>query len=95
MTTMDEVRAFIGKDADLTQLNELAGVIDHAKRGRALSLPIGTRVRLQNIRPKYLIGLTGTIIGSSGDKVRFEPDVPQPRFGSTFMVGSSCVVPLA
>ena len=94
MTTFDEVRSFIGRDADLSQLNELQELITHAKRGRAFSIAPGTRAKLVNIRPKYLEGMTGTVRGIRNDRLIFEPDVPQVRFGNPMRVPANAVVPI-
>jgi hypothetical protein len=94
MTTINEVREFIGHQADLAQLNELKALIEHAKQGKAMSLGLGARVKLKGLRPKYLEGLTGEIVGFRGNRLLFKPDVPQPRFGNPMTVPLSGIEPL-
>jgi ribosomal protein L21E len=94
MTTFEDVVAFIGKEADLSQLNQIDQLVTHAKRGKAMSLPIGTRVRTVDLKPKYLTGLTGTVKGHQGDRVLVETDVPYPRFGNPMRLPAATVVPI-
>lgn len=94
MTTMDEVRTFVGKEANLTELDELKGLIERAKKYQASRIPVGTRARITDVRPKYLAGLTGEVVGFENGKVLFKPDVPQPRFGMIMRMHPGTVIPL-
>lgn len=92
MTTIDEVRQFVGKEATLAELAELDTLIGHARRARAAVLPNGTRVKLANIRPKYIAGLTGTVVGRRNERILVNLDVPQDRFANPIAVPVASVV---
>jgi hypothetical protein len=51
---------------------------------RAATLKVGDRIRLTNLRPKYLVGATGTILERGNGKGRFvvQLDDPTTRYGA-------------
>lgn len=62
------------------------------------TLDVGDRVRLKGLSPKYLNGLTGTIVSRPrGNSKRFgvKLDTPHPRFGSTVRPPVQCVEAVA
>jgi len=47
-------------------LDEIAQAVKHRKSSIAMAMTVGTRVRLSDVvRPKYLAGLPGTIVGKN------------------------------
>ncbi|MCD6056503.1 MAG: hypothetical protein K0Q89_33 [Thermomicrobiales bacterium] len=90
--TYEEVDQFISREADAKQLGELKDLVTRALNARNASLPVGTRVRLTNIRPKVLDGATGvTVYSAKGDRVAVKLDIPQPRFGNPMYLKPQCV----
>lgn len=82
MTTFDEAFAYIANEATEEQIRAIFHVGNaRIKNLRAVTaaanianLSPGTTVRLQNLKPKYLNGLTGTVQAVEGDKVRVKLD---------------------
>lgn len=92
--TLDKVLTLIGK-ADETELRSILNTaISRQKQLRIIEqqknlalLQEGDRVRLKNVKPKYLSGTPGTIVGRKGQQFIVQLDASadaraQRRFGS-------------
>jgi hypothetical protein len=90
--TYDEVTTFISREADAKQLAELRDLVDRSVKARNSSLPLGTRVRLVNIRPKYLEGVTGVTVRSlKAGKIAVTLDEKVDRYSETLHLAPQCV----
>jgi hypothetical protein len=100
MTTLSDVLAFLPA-ASLSDLDAIAVATQRARKTAAqqevASLKEGDRVRLVNISPKRLAGMTGTIQRdpynrSHGWAVKL--DAPDPRHGSVIVPNAASIVKL-
>jgi hypothetical protein len=60
-----------------------------------ITLTPGTRVRLKDLSPKYLNGLTGVVKASRGARITVELDTNTDRFGKIVRPPASCVEAIA
>lgn len=56
---------------------------DIAARVQFHTLGVGDKVKLVNLRPLYLVGLTGTIASKNRTRISVRLDTPVRRYGST------------
>jgi preprotein translocase subunit YajC len=65
--TYDDVTAYIMRDATATELEHIRSLAQSTAKSKATqaayALAPGTKVRTRDLRPKYLSGLKGEIIG--------------------------------
>jgi hypothetical protein len=61
-----------------------------------IEISVGDKIVFKDIRPKYMIGETATVIGKRRTKLEVKLDSPVGRFGeSTVVVPASCVEKVA
>lgn len=81
MTASDIIRDIMKGDADDNLDGVLAAIRDRRQlAGRAAfhTLRAGDKVRLQNLRPKYLIGMTATVIRKNNTRIVVTLDEAPP-----------------
>lgn len=71
---------------------------DHLRDRRAAnvlaSLSTGDRVKIQNLKPKYIVGYSGTVESIDGDKVTVDLGRQVRRYGPIVIVPASCLIKL-
>jgi len=62
-------------------------------RREYLGMEVGDRVHIRNIKPKYLTGMTGTLLRKTGGKLEIEIDARYDtrRYGHKVTVPAACV----
>jgi hypothetical protein len=87
----------LGKhDTEISQIMEAVRerqkLVRSTENAIALSeIDIGSKVKLKNIRPKYMNGEVATILGKKRTKFSAKLDVPTERFPGIFTISASCV----
>lgn len=95
-TTTDVVTAiFTGTlDADLdTLIDAVKNRREALSRQKFLTIPIGARGRLINLRPQYLIGAPVTVTGRKKSRlmVEIDADFPTGRYGKQVTVSPDMI----
>jgi hypothetical protein len=85
---LDSIRESVNQRQKLTQAAQAAVTMT--------SISVGDKIVFKDIRPKYMIGETATVIGKRRTKLEVKLDSPVGRFGeSTVVVPASCVEKVA
>lgn len=84
-------------DILVTAIKARHRVLHHEKTAQAMRLlEVGDRVRLMNLKPRYLNGIQGTIIARTGTKFSVEMDQSAPsraqyRYGGIVRCPAGCL----
>jgi hypothetical protein len=77
-STVSALADYIRTDATDTDLDTLIDAINarrkYLRASAALALTPGAAIRIENVSPKYLSGLTGTFLGAKGNRARIRFD---------------------